>query len=73
MNNIETIEKVKSAIKLLEEIDDLLENEMCLEIETTDDGTPLTILSYWGVSTMLAQHLDELCRKAEDEVWPKER
>lgn len=68
METVEIIEKLKTAIKLLEEIDDLLDNEMCLEVETADDGTALTILSYWGVSAMLAQHLDELCRKAEDEV-----
>ena len=68
MNTIEIIEKVKSAIKLLEEIDDLTGNEMCLEVETADDGTPLTILSYWGVSNMLSQHLDELYRKVENKA-----
>lgn len=68
MNITETIEKVKSAINLLKEIDDSLGNEMCLEIETAEDGTALTILSYWGVSAMLSQHLDELCRKAEEAV-----
>lgn len=68
MNTIEIIEKVKSAIKLLEEIDDLTGNEMCLEVETADDGTALTILSYWGVSSMLSQHLDELCRKVENKA-----
>jgi hypothetical protein len=68
MNTIEIIEKVKSAIKLLEEIDDLTGNEMCLEVETADDGTALTILSYWGVSNMLSQHLDELCRKVENKA-----
>lgn len=62
------IEKIKSAIKLLEEIDDLTGNEMCLEVETADDGTALTILSYWGVSNMLSQHLDELCRKVENKA-----
>ena len=66
---MEIIEKVKTAIKLLEEIDDLLGNEMCLEVETAEDGTALTILSYWGVSNMLCQHLDELYKKvgAENE------
>lgn len=68
MNTIEIIEKVKSAIKLLEEIDDLTGNEMCLEVETADDGTALTILSYWGVSSMLSQHLDELYRKVENKA-----
>lgn len=68
MKTIETIEKVKSAIKLLEEIDDLLGNEMCLEVETAEDGTALTILSYWGVSNMLAQHLDGLYRKVENKA-----
>lgn len=68
MNTIEIIEKVKSAIKLLEEIDDLTGNEMCLEVETADDGTALTILSYWGVSNMLSQHLDELYRKVENKA-----
>ena len=72
MKTIETIEKVKSAIKLLEEIDDLLENDMCLEVETADDGTALTLLSYWGVSHMLTQHLDGLYRKVENKACPKE-
>jgi hypothetical protein len=73
MNTIEIIEKVKSAIKLLEEIDDLTGNEMCLEVETAEDGTALTILSYWGVSHMLAQHLDELYRKVENKACPREK
>lgn len=68
METVEIIEKLKTAIKLLEEIDDFLDNEMCLEIETADDGTALTILSYWGVSAMLRKHLDEFYRKVEDEV-----
>ena len=68
MNTIETIEKVKSAINLLKEIDDSLGNEMCLEIETAEDGTALTILSYWGVSNMLSQHLDGLYRKVENKA-----
>lgn len=68
METVEIIEKVKSAIKLLEEIDDLVGNEMCLEVETAEDGTALTILSYWGVSNMLAQHLDELYRKVENKA-----
>ena len=68
METVEIIEKVKSAIKLLEEIDDLLGNEMCLEVETAEDGTALTILSYWGVSNMLTQHLDGLYRKVENKA-----
>ena len=68
METVEIIEKVKSAIKLLEEIYDLVGNEMCLEVETAEDGTALTILSYWGVSNMLAQHLDELYRKVENKA-----
>lgn len=64
----EVIEKVKLTTKLLEEIDDLLGNEMCLEVETAEDDTALTILSYWGVSNMLSKHLDELCKKAEVEA-----
>ena len=68
METVEIIEKLKTAIKLLEEIDDLLDNEMCLEVETADDGTSLTILSYWGVSNMLSQHLDELYRKVENKA-----
>ena len=68
METVEIIEKLKTAIKLLEEIDDLLDNEMCLEVETADDGTALTLLSYWGVSNMLAQHLDELYRKVENKA-----
>lgn len=68
METVEIIEKVKTAIKILEEIDDLVGNEMCLEVETAEDGTALTILSYWGVSTMLAQHLDELYRKVENKA-----
>ena len=69
MNITETIEKVKSAIKLLEEIDDLLDNDMCLEVETADDGTAFTIFSYWGVSNMLRKHLDEFYKEvgAENE------
>ena len=68
METVEIIEKVKSAIKLLEEIDDLVGNEMCLEVETAEDDTALTLLSYWGVSNMLAQHLDELYRKVENKA-----
>ena len=68
METVEIIEKVKTAIKILEEIDDLVGNEMCLEVETAEDGTALTILSYWGVSTMLSQHLDELYRKVENKA-----
>lgn len=68
METVEIIEKVKSAIKLLEEIDDLVGNEMCLEVETADDGTALTLLSYWGVSNMLTQHLDGLYRKVENKA-----
>ena len=68
METVEIIEKVKTAIKILEEIDDLLDNEMCLEVETAEDGTALTLLSYWGVSTMLSQHLDELYRKVENKA-----
>ena len=68
METVEIIEKVKTAIKIIEEIDDLLDNEMCLEVETAEDGTALTILSYWGVSTMLSQHLDELYRKVENKA-----
>lgn len=68
METVEIIEKLKTAIKLLEEIDDLTGNEMCLEVETADDGTALTLLSYWGVSHMLTQHLDELYRKVENKA-----
>lgn len=68
METVEIIEKLKTAIKLLEEIDDLLDNEMCLEVETADDGTALTLLSYWGVSHMLTQHFDGLYRKVENKA-----
>lgn len=68
METVEIIEKVKTAIKLCEEIDDLLNNKMCLEVETADDGTALTLLSYWGIRTMLAEHLDELYREVENKA-----
>jgi hypothetical protein len=62
------IEKIKSAIKLLEEIDDLTGNELCLNIEKSEDDEPLDCLSYWGITVMMKEHLSELEREVENKI-----
>ena len=53
-------EKLKQVIKLLKEIDNELENEMCLTDPETDDE-----YTFWGIASMI-QHSAE--RRQKDEL-----
>lgn len=48
-------EKIKQAIKLLEEIDKDFENSLCLRLEEAMEE-----FSYYGIASMLKEHLDAL-------------
>ena len=47
-------EKIQQVIKLLKEIDDELENELCLENPNNDEET----FSFWGVASMIQDYAE---------------
>jgi hypothetical protein len=53
-----TTEKIEQIIKLCDEVDDELNNDLCLPIETGEDGEPLDVLSFWGIAMMLETYLN---------------
>ena len=56
-------EKLKQVVHLLQQIDDELENEICLNSVCLDDGEePLTEFTFWGLSEMI---LDYVQRRAK--------
>lgn len=53
-----TVEKIEQIIKLCDEVDNELNNDICLAIESGEDGEPLDMLSFWGIAMMLETYLN---------------
>lgn len=50
-------EKLKQVIHLLQEIDDELNNEICLDTTCLDDEEPLTEFTFWGLADMVLDYM----------------
>lgn len=50
-------EKLKTVIRLLHEIDDELDNEICLI--APEEEEPLTEFTFWGIANMVENYLKE--------------
>ena len=52
---------LKQAIYLLREIDDEVENELCLDSTYLDDGEePLTEFTFWGIADMIEHYAERV-------------
>ena len=52
---------LKQAIYLLREIDDEVENELCLDSTCLDDGEePLTEFTFWGLADMVEHYAERV-------------
>ena len=51
-------EKLKQLVHLLQQIDDELNNEICLDTTCLDDGEePLTEFTFWGIADMVIDYM----------------
>ena len=51
-------EKLKQLVHLLQQIDDELNNEICLDTTCLDDGEePLTEFTFWGIADMVIDYI----------------
>ena len=58
-------EKLKQLVHLLQQIDDELNNEICLDTTCLDDGEePLTEFTFWGIADMVIDYMQR--RKNND-------
>lgn len=54
-------ELLEQAIYLLREIDDEVENELCLDSTCLDDGEePLTEFTFWGIANMIEHYAERV-------------
>ena len=52
---------LKQAIYLLREIDDEVENELCLDSTCLGDGEePLTEFTFWGIANMIEHYAERV-------------
>ena len=56
--------KLTQIIQLLREIDDELDNEICLDSTCLDDGEePLTEFTFWGIADMIEAYASRVAQK----------
>ena len=55
--------KLAQVIQLLRELDDEVENEICLDSTCLDDGEePLTEFTFWGIADMIEHYAERVHR-----------
>ena len=53
--------KLAQVIQLLRELDDEVENELCLNSTCLDDGEePLTEFTFWGIADMIEHYAERV-------------
>ena len=57
-------EKLKQLVHLLQQIDDELDNEICLDTTCLDDGEePLTEFTFWGIADMVIDYMQRRAKQ----------